>query len=695
MKRLMLIVTVAAVLAGAAWSQEKPADPATASSAVTSTKGENKVILSWEEFVRITGYDPAQKGRQVVTVPWKDVEDLLGIKIEQVGAKTTVDLPWEEFRKLLEWSIKRKGVDTAPPPSDYVVTTSRYTGRLTDDGADLKLEMKINVLRQAGWKRIPVLPASVALKDSTLPDGVFLSSTGAAYELLTQETGEIDVSIDFAVASVKSAGSVRVSFARVEPSSAVLDLTIPREQLDVTVADAQSLVSRTADKETKVAAALPAGKPVSISWVRALPKVEKAPTKMYAETRTLAAVTEGMLLCQELIRYNILHTGVQELKLRVPKDVSLLEVTGRNVRDWRVGPPAAIDGGGDPVDDAGTLQVLLSSEIIGQFDLQVTYELAAPGEEAYVPVIRTEGVERERGYVGVIALANVEVAAGETAGVTKIDTRRMPIEIIATTKQPILLAFRYVEKDFTIPLTIRRHEEIGVLVTLADSALFTSMQLADGRRITKVTYSLRNNRRQFLRLKMPAGSEIWSVSVGGTTASPAKDEKGNVLVPLIRSAAAARELASFPVEVVYVDTPSQRPPERGELAVHLPKLDVVPVMHVMFNYYLPKEGTYTVPSGLFGSRSGLSGTLRVVEEFTKLATGPGSAVIERNAGAQVKAMQKQFAQRADAQAAAAGAAPIRVRLPLDGKLFKLEKILVLPEDELVIRVQYRDWKVPE
>ena len=47
------------------------------------------------------------------------------------------------------------------------------------------------------------------------------------------------------------------------------------------------------------------------------------------------------------------------------------------------------------------------------------------------------------------------------------------------------------------------------------------------------------------------------------------------------------------------------------------------------------------------------------------------------------------------EAAAVGAAPIRVRLPLDGKLFKLEKILVLPGDELVIRVQYRDWKVPQ
>jgi hypothetical protein len=258
------------------------------------------------------------------------------------------------------------------------------------------------------------------------------------------------------------------------------------------------------------------------------------------------------------------------------------------------------------------------------------------------------------------------------------------------TKQPILLAFRYVGEELSIPLTIKRHGEVGVLVTIVDSALFTAMQLNDGRRITKVVYSVRNNRNQFLRLKMPASAEIWSVEVSGNTAAPAKDDEGNVLVPLIRSASGATELASFPVDIVYVETPTTPAATKGKLRVDLPTVGA-PVMHVMFSYYLPAEGKYTV--GWFGG-SGFSGRLRIVEQFTSLATGR-AAVVVHDAEQQAAQMDQQVQARVEREAKAAGATPIRVRLPINGTLFRLEKILALPQDELWFQVAYRGWKPAE
>jgi hypothetical protein len=49
--------------------------------------------------------------------------------------------------------------------------------------------------------------------------------------------------------------------------------------------------------------------------------------------------------------------------------------------------------------------------------------------------------------------------------------------------------------------------------------------------------------------------------------------------------------------------------------------------------------------------------------------------------------------RVDQDARAAGAAPIRVQLPVNGKLFRLEKILVLPGDKLFFDLKYSGWKV--
>jgi len=196
---------------------------------------------------------------------------------------------------------------------------------------------------------------------------------------------------------------------------------------------------------------------------------------------------------------------------------------------------------------------------------------------------------------------------------------------------------------------------------------------------------------------MPPRADIWSVAVGGNTVSPATDEQTNVLIPLIRSAAGAQELASFPVEIVYVETPEKAPAASGKLHVELPRLtDKTPAMHVMVNYYAPKEGAYGKAGGLFAAaQSGFSGTLNLVSNFAAMTTDRAIAeVVPRDAQKQAQAMQQQFEGKMEAQALAAGATPIRVRLPIDGKLFRLEKILALPgdKDKLYFDVDYSDWK---
>ena len=114
-------------------------------------------------------------------------------------------------------------------------------------------------------------------------------------------------------------------------------------------------------------------------------------------------------------------------------------------------------------------------------------------------------------------------------------------------------------------------------------------------------------------------------------------------------------------------------------------------MHVMFNYYLPPRAS-TPSSGVFGAaKSGFSGPLRVVKDFAALTAGPGADGRHRRGQARSQQMQQQFDVRVDTEAKAAGATPIRVRLPIDGKLFKLEKILALPEEKLFFELQYQNW----
>ena len=87
------------------------------------------------------------------------------------------------------------------------------------------------------------------------------------------------------------------------------------------------------------------------------------------------------------------------------------------------------------------------------------------------------------------------------------------------------------ESDKLVTVDVRTHADVDMLVTLVDSGIVDTLVTADGRRMTHVTWAIRNNRKQFLRVTLPDGAEVWSASVAGRGVKVARDDKG-VLVPL-------------------------------------------------------------------------------------------------------------------------------------------------------------------
>jgi hypothetical protein len=647
------------------------------------------VILPWDTFKKVTGYDESKKfGDEPgsFTLSWEEVEGLLGLKIQNMG-QAKVRIPWQEFKALLLWNVEQKQKPVAPtPPSDWAITGAEYVGELSKDSAIFTATFKITVLKEKEWKVIPILPATVAIQEVTLPQGAYLRLANNNYEVLTAAPGAMEVKVKFATAVTEQAGSNTLRFDRVPSSTCLLDLKLAQTNVDISVTGAQSVVKKEEGGATRVVAALPAAQAVQLTWERAIPEAEKVPPKIYAETQTLVAVGDGIMVCREKIRFSILHSGVRVLKLKLPEGVSILEAKGERVRDWRV--------------TQNELSVALASEALGDYILNVTYErpttpaqapkagAPAPTASMSLPVLRAADAVREKGHIGVVALANVELSAPKLDGATAIDVRELPPELLATTGQPILLAFRYVADTFDIPLAIKKHEDVSVLVTIVDSAVITTMQTMDGRRITKVVYNVRNNRQQFLRLTMPKDVDIWSASVSGRSIRPAKDEQNRILIPLVRSEGASSGLAAFPVEIVYVektDEAGKKPPAAGTLHIELPRASE-PVTHLMVNLYLPKEGKY---ARAWSSEPWIEGPLTVVKAFRQLMAGPDQPPVA--AEAMANALQQAAQAQADATTAAAGATPIRVNLPIDGELFRLEKILVL-DDPLFIDVHYSGWE---
>jgi len=622
------------------------------------TNETGRVLMPWADFKKVTRWDdrvfPGEADRGQFTVSWKEVQSLIGIDIPDSDT-ANLKLPWKEFKSLLEWSVReadrkqkeKEKID--PSPVSYLILAAEYqSGDVSQEGATFTGKFRINVLEEKGWKKIDILPATVAVSEAKLPEGVFLQLSGAYYSLLTRKTGAIEAEIGFSTAVTESGGAYSFSFGKVPSGTCVLDLTVPNKEVEIRVTGAQSKLAKVVEKGTRVVAALPANSAVNVSWERAIPEAAKAPAKCYSETRTLVSVADGLMLGYAQISFSILHAPTRQLEMNVPSGVSVLDVSGRQIRDWR--------------STEGKLVVQLDREVIGAFQIEVKYEMSqnmASGK-ATLPVITGVGVEREKGHIAVVALSNIEIQNDETTGAHPMDVKDLPPEIVGMTSQPILLAYRYVDPKFQVGLKIGKHPDVDVLLTVIDRARFTVMQTFDGKRITRAVYSVRNSRNQFLRLTMPEKAEIWSASVAGKAAQPSKDTDGRIILPLVRSEGAG-DLASFPVELVYAE-PGVPPDARGAgtANVTLPACSE-PILHMMVQLYVPEEGRY----------DDFTGTLRMVEKFTSV--GGVDAMAGNNNAALT--LQQTCA------VAGTGARPIEVQLPLSGKLYLFEKVLVLKDTQ--------------
>ena len=583
-----------------------------------------------------------------------------------------VVLPWSDFKDLYE----RGMAPEEPPqlaPRDAAISRAVYEGRVEGESTLFHARFRVDVLKEKGWTTVPLLPTTVALRQARVGNKdapIYLE--GGWYRYITDDSGPVVIDIEFAVTTWESSGEMGFAFQLAPSGGTEVSLVVPGdEDLEFSVANAQQLTEEVRGGERVLKALLPASGNLSVTWELEAPEVaaEAQVARAYAEHQSLIGVGEGLLQCRSTVNYSILHAGVDTFLLDLPADVTILEVEGRGLRDWAVRED----------DVRKMIDVDLNFEAIGPYSLHIEYERALPDGDGTVevPDLRIHHVERVKGWIGIDARSNLEIAAGTAAGVNVVDVRELPAAILGQTDHPVLLGFRYRGEGYSVPLILRQHDDVDMLVTIIDQIAATSVMTPDGRRMTQVTYAMRNNRAQFLRLELPQGAVPWSTFVGGRAVKPARAEDGRLLVPLARSQTAGGELARFAVELVYVEDGT--PPDKGGQGAFdaaLPTADV-PATACAWTVYVPYAAK--VPKNSF------EGSMRKVDWFTAIDLG---GITAEQATHQV---QQQAAAQFNGEAVAAGVQPVRVTLPLDGRAYYFEKLLVFDE-VLTVQFPYKGLK---
>jgi len=607
-----------------------------------------------------------------------------------------VVLAFDEFIKLWTKSQAPRP-DPDRPPVDAAITRAEYSGLVRAHSTEITATFEVAVLAAEKWVRLPFLPQSAGLKEVRLNGtAVPVVSDGNSHAILLKGAGRHTLRAVFSVATGARDGDPQFNFPTAQTPITLVSLTFAQPDLDVQIEPAQAVTLRSENGKTVAQAILSTTANVHVAW-RRRPAVEKdQPAAVYARLRELISIDDAALRINVQVGYTVLHSGVETVSLRVPKDVSVLGVTGAGIQAWRV--------------EKNSLVIVFARKVKGERTIQVQAERAIVGNAAVgAPVFSAENVVRQEIFIGVEATGNIEVAAEGAAGIRPIDVKELPAEIWSMARNPLLYAYTGTTADGSFNLSVTRHEDVPVLASTVDSANAVTVLTRDGQSVTRVAYYVRNHLKQFVTLDLPAGAEIWSAFVNGRAVKPSRNKAGQILVPLDKSGMGSAD-AAFPVEIVYYG----RGPAlglAGRTTPSLPKIDL-PISQLLWSVYAPENdrllyagGNVETDVGLLPMTGVAVGGMRdemgadqegfLAKESKKLKSSLGGKTDDRAASRQV-AMEMGFAGAANAPAPVSldnHVLPIAFQIPESGHLYRFCKIMVTKEAPVVTLTYVRNGTI--
>jgi hypothetical protein len=303
---------------------------------------------------------------------------------------------------------------------------------------------------------------------------------------------------------------------------------------------------------------------------------ERVAGRFDAQVDSLISLGDVTLTGSTTIELHVKSGGVEQLELVLPEGTNLLNLSAPSLRTYRIND-----------DDDRVVELEFTQEMEGHFKIDLSYERILGGDEAEVgaSTVRVRGADVEQGRIAVEASSAVEVLPSVTDELSPIDVGELPRQLVLQTTNPILLAFKYVraEPEPRLALRVTRHRVVDVQEAAIDTAAYKTLFTRDGLSVTTARFIVRNARKQFLRIELPANSEVWSVFVAGRAEKPAlageEDADGALLIKIMN------RTEGFPVEVIY----ATRAPSIGRLGTvraHLPRPDIL-VTESRWDLYLP------------------------------------------------------------------------------------------------------------
>jgi hypothetical protein len=583
--------------------------------------------------------------------------------------------------------------DPLPPPVDAALTRVDYDLVVNGETVTGQARLTIDVIKQ-GWVSIQ-MPAGVLVRGARIDDRPTALVDGTPPRVLISRAGRAALVLDIVVPVEASGGTETMRLPPTSSALSAVTLTVPRAGVDLTVNGGFVAEQIEATTESRWTVYGSPGRPLTFAWKR---KIDDRRSTLPLRTRVrlteLVALGEDTSQITASVRVEVIQGFARDIVLSTPEGVSINQVSGATVADWR--------------HEQGSLTVSFLEPIASSAALVVTGETRAPREGLVnIPIIRFPSAERETGGVAIDVVGAGEITGHQPRGFDPADASDLG-DIVSGRESPSMVAFGFKALAGNAPraltVNVSRYTPRAVLVANVEEARYEALLGEDGKMLVRARYAVRNNQRAFLAVKLPAQSVLWSAALAGRPVRPGLSTDGGFLLPL-QKGRAGEDAPTFSVELVYLQRATAWS-EKGTTRVELPAVDL-PVsrtgllVHFSPRFQVePKPGAFRLESDPGPFTAALRNEVLVTASSGLIATAPPpppppaaplAAPAERAADASKDSDFKALIDRYGREMGktSAGTIPVEVRVPDLGPSFFVAAELTAETHTPAIELDYK------
>ncbi len=484
-----------------------------------------------------------------------------------------VTLTLDEYNKLVELVGRTpKRPEVAPLP--YSIQHAELKLKAENNGVMGSVELEGEVFHK-GMSKVPLTTGMTILDAHQSGKGLPLIQENGIHTALLPGPGDFSISLDTGLPLRIDAG--RASFTLPAPAagSVQLVLVIPGDHTIATINPGLITGRKSENGHTTIEATLVPGQTANVSWATRESVTPTVPREVryLADTKTLVSVSEAEMRVAVLADVSVVQGEPSQFQVELPSGYELTGATGATLDSTET--------------QSGVLTMTVNATGQRSHEFLISMERSISGTKADAPFISFKGAQREMGEVLVEGAGTMEITATEGGGLKRMDVKEANPYLRQLAHYPPQAAFRYHRQPNetpTLALDWVRFPDGSVLAAVAESADVTTMVTSEGKSLTEIKLTLKNQAQPFLKVGLPTGATILSAEVAGEPVKPVQGPDGS-RVPLFRSG--FRPTGPYVVSFVFLHsgTPFAK---KGGADLSLPSMDI-PISLMNWEVFLPER----------------------------------------------------------------------------------------------------------